>query len=85
MIKYLFESITAGAKEALNLDVEFKRVEEKCKPLAPAFLIHANGQPTNILFNTAILNNDKMPLFELMPKLIVGIIQQIAIQVEQRK
>lgn len=85
MINFLFESITNSAKEHLNLDVEFKRLEEKCAPLAPAFIIHANGQPTNILFNSAMLNSDKMPLAELVSKLIIGVIQQIAIQVEQRK
>jgi hypothetical protein len=84
MINYIFESVIAGVQDALGATVEFKRIEEKCQQFAPAFLIVANGEPTKILFNTAILNDDKIPLADLVPKIIVGLAHQIGVQLQER-
>lgn len=85
MINFIYESVSRACKETLGIDVEFKRVPEKSQPMAPTFLIVTNGKPTNILFNTAAINEANFSTSEFIPRLINSIVLKIAGDYAERK
>jgi hypothetical protein len=78
MINFIFQSIAESVKQEIGADIEFRRVDEKCKPFAPAFLIMANGESTNILFDmTALVDNQSIPITDLVMKIVIGLTQEV--------
>lgn len=78
MINLIFQTVIDTAQEKLGTHVMFKRVEENSEQFAPAFLVVINGEPTNHMFNSAILNNDEVPTSKIAPQIINGLLHLVS-------
>ena len=76
MINLLSETV-CSACAAHGIDVEFTRIPDKCKPLAPYFVFVVKGYPTHVGLNTQVFHDNKKPIGEFINELINTILTRI--------
>lgn len=76
MINLIAEAV-CGTCAASGLDVEFTRIPDKCKPLAPYFVFVVKGYPTHVGLDTQVLHDNKKPIGLFINELINLILNRI--------